>query len=126
MGREDDAGWYTNIAKSWKRAFMWWYSLHWSLGILAIILSTLVATDPTWLGKQLDTAKWVMAAITGISTFVSAGNQGNAYRRAWSTLSVKLTIYKTGNSSGTLSDVAKAYEQGESIIHGSNPSDQHV
>jgi hypothetical protein len=122
MTRDVDVKWFEDIASSWENYFRWWNRIHWTFGILAIMLSTLVAAKPQWLLDHDDgTTAWLMALTTGLSTMFGAAQRGGAYRTAWSILRVSILQYKETNSTVTLSDVADAYARGEAIIHADEP-----
>jgi hypothetical protein len=116
---EDKIAFYRPIRKDWQRAFKYWYTAHYTLGILAVLLSTLVAAKP--IQGQLpsgtyDILAWALALITGLLAFLSPEDRGNRYRRAWMLLSSIITRYDVDGHT-TPEDVAAVHEFGERIIH---------
>lgn len=105
----------------WRRASIGWSWVHYTIGICAIRLSTLIASKPLWLNEiQIGFVAWVVAAFTGLLTFLAPDKKADKYIRAWSVLSSEVTRYNT-NTEHTVEDVLDACRYGENIIHGTLP-----
>jgi hypothetical protein len=127
MTREHAVAELDKYKDDWRRAFIFWYSAYYVLGLITIILSTLIASRPKMLGITDDgygLAAWALAVFTGLSTFLNSGDRGSRYRRAWSILFSQLTRYK-GDASYTVNHVLEAYNQGEAIIHERPVDEEH-
>jgi hypothetical protein len=105
------------LRDTWRRCFRGWTFVHYLIGISAILLSSLVASKPTWLdGNTVSILAWLVAAFTGLLTFLTPDKKADKYIRAWSILSGEITRYNT-NKAHTVDDVLEAYHQGENLIH---------
>jgi hypothetical protein len=112
------------IKDKWVQYFKTWYGLFYSLGVGTIVLSTLIAAQPKWLGWSADfygLLAWVLAVVAGLNTFLNPAEKGDRYRRAWSGLNTELTRYNA-DPTYTVNHVLDAYNQGEAIIHQAPPS----
>jgi len=116
---------FHSIEKSWRQAFTIWRIVKYILGIAAIFFSTLAAAKPDIfkiIPGIYDTLPWVVAFTTGLLTFVGPTEKASRYRAAWSLLCVALVRFDHKLSDVT--EVIKAYEDGESIIH-QTPTKSH-
>lgn len=121
MRRRDAIIDQVKIKNSWKRSFAGWSWVHYTIGICAILLSTLVASKPIWLDeRQVSFFAWLVAAFTGLLTFLTPDKKADKYIRAWSVLNSEITRYNT-NEEHTVEDVLDACHYGENIIHGTLP-----
>ncbi len=112
------------LKESWRRCSKGWTVVHYTVGVGAIFLSTLVAAKPMWLGDtQLSVASWIVAAFTGLLTFLTPDKKADKFTRAWSILNSEITRYNT-NQARTVEDVLDAYHNGESIIHEISPNER--
>jgi hypothetical protein len=114
------------IKDGWKAYFRRWTALHYGIGVTALLMSTLVASKPIWMGlgeNQISFCAWLVAALTGLLTFLTPDKKADKYNRAWSMLNSEITRYNT-NDAYTVEDVLDAYQQGESIIHESPRSER--
>ena len=106
------------IKDAWKAFFRRWTAAHYTLGITALLFSTLVASKPVWLGlseNQISFCAWLVAALTGLLTFLAPDKKADRYSRAWSILNSEITRYNADDTY-TVNDVLDAYHQGEAII----------
>jgi hypothetical protein len=102
----------------WRTGYTRWFQVHYTLGMLGIVLSTLIASKPALFGIKEEVygmLAWVLAVSTGIFTFLSPNEKAVRYRRAYSTLSNALTLYRAQRC--RIEDVVAAAAQGELIIH---------
>jgi hypothetical protein len=105
------------LKNSWRVCFRGWTVVHYAIGISAIVLSTLAAAKPMWLGDMpLSIVSWIVAACTGLLTFLTPDKKADKYIRAWSALNSEITRYNS-NQTRTVEDVLDACHNGESIIH---------
>jgi hypothetical protein len=108
----------------WRRCFRGWTAVHYIIGISAILLSTLVASKPLWLAEmQISFFAWIVAALTGLLTFLTPDKKADKYIRAWSALNSEITRYNA-NEARTVEDVLDAYNSGENIIHDTSPNER--
>jgi hypothetical protein len=117
--REASVARYNDITDVWIRHCKYWYFIYYALGILSIVLSTLVASRPKWFGWSEDffgVLAWTMAVVTGVSTFLNAGERGDRFKQAWVILSAQLTRFKVERTY-TVDHVLDAHSQGEALIH---------
>lgn len=114
---------YLKIRDSWKRSYICWSFVHYAIGTAAVLLSTLVAARPTLLGLKSDDVvsvfAWLVAALTGLLTFLTPDKKSDKYMRAWSTLNSQIVRYDS-NERHTVNDVLDAYHRGEDIIFEKN------
>jgi hypothetical protein len=116
--RKEAAVGYATVRDAWQRYFHTWFAAHYILGTLLFICSATVASSkqfefsPFWSGIFA----WLVVILTAAIGFYKPEDRGSRYRQAWSLLSVQLSRFDF-DSSYTLNDVIRAYEQGESIIH---------
>jgi hypothetical protein len=104
------------LKDSWRRCFRGWTAVHYVIGIGAILLSTLVASKPAWLdGNEISFVAWLVAAFTGLLTFLTPDKKADKYIRAWSILSSEITRYNT-NQAHTIEDVLNACHYAEGVI----------
>jgi hypothetical protein len=117
---DNPIAYYKGIRGSWRRYYSFWYFLHYALGVLAILFSTLTAAalvqkDAGPLAQ--DFVAWLAALFTSLVTFLSAESRGNRYNRAWRLLSSAITKYELDQNSKTAEHVARVHEICEAIIH---------
>lgn len=110
------------VKDEWQRYYKRWTAIHYAIGVGAVILSTLVASKPTWVSSTPSVAEywisifaWLAAVFTGLLTFLTPEKKASKYSRAWSTLNSEITRYNADNSY-TVDDVLDAYNKGENII----------
>jgi hypothetical protein len=107
---------YSGIKDGWRNSFHTWTVTHYAIGGTALVISSLVASKPGWLGENLLAFfAWLVAALTGLLTFLSPDKKAAKFDRAWSVLNREITRYKT-HETHTVDDVLEAYEQAEGII----------
>jgi hypothetical protein len=113
-----------SLRDSWRRCFRGWTAVHYAIGISAILLSTLVASKPIWLGEnQISFVAWLVAAFTALLTFLAPDKKADKYVRAWSALNSEVTRYNT-DQGHTVEDVLEACRDGENIIHETSPREK--
>lgn len=110
------------IKNEWQNCYKRWTVVHYAIGVGAVVLSTLVASKPTWISSVPGTADhwisifaWLAAVFTGLLTFLTPEKKASKYSRAWSTLNSEITRYNADDEY-TINDVLEAYDKGESII----------
>ncbi|WP_426529619.1 hypothetical protein [Bradyrhizobium sp. McL0615] len=109
------------IKDEWESYYKRWTAIHYTIGIGAVILSTLVASKPTWIGSALGSGEWLgifawlAAVFTGLLTFLSPEKKASKYSRAWSSLNSEITRYNA-DESYTVNDVLEAYNKGQNVI----------
>src|SRR5438132_461110 len=84
------------IKEEWRSCYQRWSILHYAIGIAALILSTLVASKPTWIGASgsgISLLAWLVAVFTGLLTFLTPDKKADKYLRAWSVLNTEITRY---------------------------------
>jgi hypothetical protein len=72
----------------WQRSRKIWAVTHYSLGIAALVFSSLSASKTTTLGLSDAAAAWcawLTVIVTAMLTFLSPEQKSNRYARAWST-----------------------------------------
>jgi hypothetical protein len=112
------------IKNSWRHCFRTWTVVHYFVGICAIVLSTLLASKPGWLDQNwLSVVGWMVAALTGLLTFLTPDKKATKYIRAWSVLNTQITRYNS-DATYTIDDVLDAYQVGQNIIHETGVSEQ--
>jgi hypothetical protein len=105
------------LKDTWKRCFRGWTGVHYTIGISAILLSTLVASKPAWLDQnQISFFAWLVAALTALLTFLAPDKKADKYVRAWSVLNSEITRYNTSNAH-SVEDVLDACRDAESIVY---------
>jgi len=98
--------------------------VQYGIGIGAILLSTLVASKPVWLDERhISFFAWLVAAFTGLLTFLTPDKKADKYIRAWSVLNSEITRYHTDHSH-TVEDVLDACRYGENVIHETLPPER--
>jgi hypothetical protein len=113
-----------DIKNSWRRCFRGWTAMHYGLGTAALLMSTLVASKPIWLHEdQISLFAWLVAAFTGLLTFLTPDKKAGKYVRAWSVLNTEITRYNASDGH-TIDDVLDAYHRGENILHEIQPSER--
>ena len=117
MRSMDEVADQTAVRSAWLVYFQAWYAAYYLLGTTSIVLSTLVASQPfpTENDTPYKIMAWLLALSTALFTFLKPGERADRYRRAWSTLGMALTRYRSNTAS--INDVLTAFEQGEAIIH---------
>jgi hypothetical protein len=112
------------ISNTWRRCFKNWTVVHYAIGISAILLSTLLASKPPWLGEiNVSIVGWIVAALTGLLTFLTPDKKANKYVRAWSVLNTEITRYNADDEY-TVEDILDACQYGQNIIHELAPTDR--
>ena len=108
---------HVKIKNSWNTYFKFWTVVHYVLGTLALLLSTLVASKPTWLNTdEISLTAWLVAAFTALLTFLTPDKKADKYIRAWSVLNSEITLYNADEDK-TIEDVMEAYHRGNGIIY---------
>jgi hypothetical protein len=118
MRRRQAINTQAQIKEEWRSSYRRWISLHYVIGILALVLSTLVASKPSWIGagdNGIGILSWLVAVFTGLLTFLTPGKKADKYLRAWSVLNTEITRYNA-DESYTVNDVLEACQRGENII----------
>jgi hypothetical protein len=106
------------VKDHWQRSRKIWTIAHYSLGIAALIFSSLSASRTTALGLSETIAawcSWLTVIFTAMLTFLSPERKSNRYARAWSLLNNQITRYRA-DYEVQLKDVIDSYNQGEAII----------
>jgi hypothetical protein len=106
------------INDEWRSCYKRWIAVHYTVGIAALILSTLVASRPVWIGfneNGISLLAWLVAVLTGLLTFLTPDKKADKYLRAWSSLNSAITRYNA-DESYTVNDVLDAYHKGENVI----------
>ncbi len=106
------------IKDEWQLYYKRWTTIHYAIGVGALLSSTLVAAHPTWIGlteSGISFLAWLVAVFTGLLTFLTPDKKADRYRRAWSVINAKISVYNADQSC-TLNDVLDAYEKGENIM----------
>jgi len=112
------------LKDSWRRCFRGWTAVHYLIGISAILLSTLVASKPVWLDEiHISFFAWLVAAFTGLLTFLTPDKKADKYVRAWSVLNSEITRYNA-DQGHTVEDVLDACRYGENTIHETSPHER--
>ena len=109
---------FVQIKDGWKASFRRWTAVHYTIGTAALLLSTLVASKPAWAGlseNQIGFFAWLVAALTGVLTFLTPDKKSAKYDRAWSVLNSEIARYHA-NDACTVDEVLDAYHQAEGII----------
>jgi hypothetical protein len=108
-----------SVAQTWRRLHWTWYGYFYALSLLAILLSTLVAAKPAWIGWSEDfygLLAWILAVVTGALTLFRPNDRAVRYRQAWMGLSIALDRYQA--IAGTdFTTVLDAREAGEKQVH---------
>jgi hypothetical protein len=110
------------LMRVWQVYMLVMYGLHYILGISAVFLAVTVASKPFgWLGWAKDDERcamlaWILAAITGVVSFIMPERTGDRYQRAFRVLNVEVTRFRS-DETYTVNHVLQAYERGEDIIH---------
>jgi hypothetical protein len=122
--RREAIGDQVKLKNSWRRCFRGWTVVHYVIGICAILLSTLVAAKPVWLDEiHISVFAWLVAALTGLLTFLTPDKKADRYVRAWSALNSEITRYNT-DQGHTVEDVLEACRYGENIVHETSPHEE--
>jgi hypothetical protein len=106
---------YKNI---WRRDFLCLILLHYTVGILIIGLSSLLAAKPEFFGFSqtfYQLIAWVIAASTAVITFLQPQAMGLRFHQAWVILDAEIKLYLE-DPSRHLATVLDAWQQGEAII----------
>ena len=106
------------VKDHWQRSRTIWTFTHYSLGIAALIFSSLSASKTTALGLNETGAawcSWLTVIFTAMLTFLSPERKSNKYARAWSVINNQIARYRA-DYQVQLKDVIDSYNQGESII----------
>lgn len=106
------------IKNEWRGYYQRWIVVHYTIGIGALVLSTLVASKPVGIGvseQWVGVFAWLAAVFTGLLTFLTPEKKASKYSRAWSTLNSEITRYNA-DAEYTVNDVLEAYNKGENII----------
>jgi|SRR6266404_2530772 len=114
------------IKQFWKGYLVFWYCIHYLLGVSALLLSVTVAAKPFVIvaGSPLyGTLSWLLAIVTGLIAFLNPEQLGNRYQRAFRILSSEITRY-LADTTYTVNNVLDAYNRGEDIIHQSAAHDR--
>jgi hypothetical protein len=124
MNDEDEIAFYRGIQSNWKFYYKLWYYIHYALGTMAVLFSTLVAAKP--MQSELpngtyDVLAWALALVTGMLAFLSPEERGNRYFRAWLLLSTIINKHDIDDYT-TPQDVMAVHEFGERIIHNESGS----
>jgi hypothetical protein len=85
------------IKDEWRDYYKRWIAIHYMIGVGALILSTLVASKPIWMGASeqwVSLFAWLAAVFTGLLTFLTPEKKAGKYSRAWSALNSEITRYK--------------------------------
>jgi hypothetical protein len=107
-----------SIANNWNRVSNRWTLAHYSIGIAALLLSTLSAAKPEILGMNetgMRIVAWLVAFFTGLLTFLNPEKRASRYRRAWVTLNNQIARYKSDRSY-RLEPVLNAHVEGQNLI----------
>jgi hypothetical protein len=107
------------VAQTWRRLHWTWYAYFYTLSLLAILLSTLVAAKPAWLGWGEDfygLLAWVLAVVTAALTLFRPNDRAVRYRQAWMGLSIALDRFMAIDGTA-FTDVLDAREAGERQVH---------
>src|SRR5262249_42048782 len=103
------------VKDEWHRCYQIWIAIHYSLGIGALIFSTLVASRIGFNDLVISLLAWLVALFTALLTFLTPDKKADRYLRTWSTLNSQITRYNSVETC-TLDDVLDAYRRGENII----------
>lgn len=110
---------FVDMKNSWQWRFYFWYSVHYMFGFTTIILSSLLAAKPDRLKISADNyslLSWILALTTSLFVFLTPGEKGDRFNKAWSLLNSKLIEYKiTGKMD--VEGMTNALLNGEEIIH---------
>lgn len=109
---------HIKVKDRWKMSRQIWTVSHYSLGIAALVFSSLSASKTAALGlNETVTAwcSWLTVIFTAMLTFLSPERKSIRYARAWSLLNNQIARYKA-DYQVQLKDVIDSYNQGESII----------
>jgi hypothetical protein len=113
---------HVTIKRRWESSYKRWAFTHYTVGILALVFSTLVAAKPTLLGlneNSIGLFAWLVAVFTSLLTFLSPDKKASKYMRAWSILNSQI-IRNNTDQNVTVEDVLDAYQQGQNIIFETN------
>jgi hypothetical protein len=95
-----------------------WTAIHYTIGIAALLFSTLAASKAEALGLSATMTawfSWLTVICTAMLTFLSPERKSNKYARAWSILNNQIAQYQA-DYQVQLKEVIESYKQGESII----------
>ncbi len=107
------------IANTWRRLHWTWYSYFYLFSLLAILLSTLIASKPgllRWTEDVYQFLAWLLAVITAGLTLFKPNERATRYRQAWMGLSIAIDRYSAVRNT-SLETVLAAREAGEKQIH---------
>jgi hypothetical protein len=111
---------YRRIRDRWHGLFGLWNSVHYALGIAALVISSFLAAKQ--LSSFLDTLvtdvlAWILALLTALITFLGPQARANRYRRAWLLMDGIITQWEIDvDHHITAEDVMRAHQQGERIV----------
>ena len=116
--RREAASGYATVRDAWQGYFRNWFTVYYVLGTLLFVCSATAASAKSLGLTDFWSAffSWVVVILTAAIGFYKPDDRGSRYRQAWSLLTVQLSRFLF-DSTYTLNDVIKAYEQGEAIIH---------
>jgi hypothetical protein len=96
MRRKQSISEQVRINNEWRARYRRWTGVHYSIGVAALVFSTLVASRPTWIGSaEVGTSllAWFVAILTGLLTFLTPDKKADKYLRAWSVLNTEITRF---------------------------------
>ncbi|HYX29560.1 MAG TPA: hypothetical protein VE863_13420 [Pyrinomonadaceae bacterium] len=109
---------------AWRRYFVRWWNVHYTLGITGAVSSIAVASRPLFLSNRpfvIEGFALIAAVCIVLMTFMMPSRRAKAYVSAWRILSDGCTRYRL-DETFSMHDLLDVFTEAEKIIEGSDPS----
>jgi hypothetical protein len=97
MDRAEPVAEQHKVSATWYRLSQFWHATNYTLGLMTIILSALIASKPPilhWSDDIYTSVAYLLTVSAAMFAYLRPGERADKYRRAWTLLSSQLARYK--------------------------------